>query len=332
MARSSLIPTFSTLAILGVAIVGGLARQSHAQWAELGNFESASIGLLDGQEGWTTIGTEATYEVVVDPEDSGNQVLKATGWTGPGAGVQANAYLSLGSETIPDGTTGTIFFRMRNTGINLDNNGGDFVFGASDVAAPATWQDYEGYMVMREGMFQLRDATTNTNVGDYNSDEWYNIWLVLDHTADTSTLYASQGSDPAAQVGTLSGAFRTTNNDVHDDLVSLNVRMGTLHNTNMAEGFLDDIYVDTSGSNLILPEGVGTPGSAGDFDLDNDVDGADFLKWQQDGLSATDLEDWQNNYPIVGGLVAIAVPEPTAGWLALLGFSALVSSRRGRSE
>lgn len=57
----------------------------------------------------------------------------------------------------------------------------------------------------------------------------------------------------------------------------------------------------------------------GDFDEDGDVDGADFLKWQQDGLSLADLQAWQTNY--AGGPLAgfAAVPEPTAVVLGLMG-------------
>jgi hypothetical protein len=48
----------------------------------------------------------------------------------------------------------------------------------------------------------------------------------------------------------------------------------------------------------------------GDFDLDGDVDGRDFLVWQRNP-SIGDLADWQNNYD-TGALTAnsTAVPEP----------------------
>ena len=66
----------------------------------------------------------------------------------------------------------------------------------------------------------------------------------------------------------------------------------------------------------------------GDFDLDGDVDGADFLVLQQ-GLGtiydATDLADWEMNYGMgVGPLSAsTAVPEPSTlllGALACIAF------------
>ena len=57
------------------------------------------------------------------------------------------------------------------------------------------------------------------------------------------------------------------------------------------------------------------PTLSGDFDDDNDVDGADFLAWQRNtGLG--NLLDWQGQYG--SGTVAV-VPEPGAWMLALVG-------------
>ena len=61
---------------------------------------------------------------------------------------------------------------------------------------------------------------------------------------------------------------------------------------------------------------VGTPG---DFDGDEDVDGADCLQWQRDGGTADGLSDWQTNYGTNLNIAATtqAVPEPTALALAV---------------
>ncbi len=65
----------------------------------------------------------------------------------------------------------------------------------------------------------------------------------------------------------------------------------------------------------------------GDFDFDGDVDGLDFLAWQQNGATPAGLLEWENNY---GGSGAIAsatlVPEPTS--LALTLMLPLFLSRR----
>ena len=50
----------------------------------------------------------------------------------------------------------------------------------------------------------------------------------------------------------------------------------------------------------------------GDFDLDGDVDGSDFLAWQRQGLGQEALEQWQHAYAGNSGIGATqSVPEPT---------------------
>lgn len=53
----------------------------------------------------------------------------------------------------------------------------------------------------------------------------------------------------------------------------------------------------------------------GDFDLDGDVDGQDFLAWQRNP-SVGDLTDWQTNYGVSSVAAARTIPEPTCMVLA----------------
>ena len=80
------------------------------------------------------------------------------------------------------------------------------------------------------------------------------------------------------------------------------------------------IWIDSAG--LFLE-----PISNGDFDLDNDVDGADFLAWQRDP-DAGSLTDWEANYGTPTTLAAsVAVPEPASFALALI-ITCMASVRR----
>ncbi|QEG36301.1 PEP-CTERM sorting domain-containing protein [Bythopirellula goksoeyrii] len=66
-----------------------------------------------------------------------------------------------------------------------------------------------------------------------------------------------------------------------------------------------------------------------DFDSDGDVDGADFLKWQRDGLSANDLVNWQAEYGASSLIANVAsVPEPCSMFLLLSAGSLLLVARR----
>ena len=75
----------------------------------------------------------------------------------------------------------------------------------------------------------------------------------------------------------------------------------------------------------------------GDFDIDSDVDGFDFLEWQRgespDPLSASDLADWEANYGYSLPLSATsaAVPEPATGVMLMLAIAGMFV-RRGVAD
>ncbi len=305
-------------------LVLSMASISAAQWTLIDNFQSSTVGSLGSQGGWTSVGVANPYTVALDPLVNTNKVLNVS------SGDQAvNAYIPLGSG-ITVGNTGTVFFRMRN-GIP-----GDLVFGASDLASPAGFGDYESYMIMASNQFRVRDAATNKNVGTYVANDWYNVWLVMDNNSNQSSLYASQGTDPAALLGT--GAFRTGNGDPSGALVTLNVRPGAAQQGVI--GYIDDIYATLNATNLTMPPGV-TPIVNGDVNGDLVVNAADYeiirtnfrnsgvVRTQGDlngdgRVDFTDFAEWQSNAPAqaVAAVKSSSVPEPTS--IAILGLGVLM--------
>jgi MYXO-CTERM domain-containing protein len=72
------------------------------------------------------------------------------------------------------------------------------------------------------------------------------------------------------------------------------------------------------------------PGAPGDFDGDEDVDGADFIEWQQGvggEFDASDLVDWRANFGMQPPPVA-AIPEPAGAALIALGMIGVARRRR----
>ena len=77
----------------------------------------------------------------------------------------------------------------------------------------------------------------------------------------------------------------------------------------------------------------------GDFNEDGVTRGGDFLAWQRgespDPLSAADLAEWQLDFTasmgIAGALQRVAVPEPTAPTLMIVGLLMLRLARRHRA-
>lgn len=99
-----------------------------------------------------------------------------------------------------------------------------------------------------------------------------------------------------------------------------------------------DLLTFDSTDDTVLPGGfapfleleLGDSGFAGDFDGDSDVDGHDFLFWQQDP-SVGNLSDWQNDYgsgvPAASALAE--APEPSTLFL-MIGCAAMAGCARRR--
>jgi T5SS/PEP-CTERM-associated repeat protein len=102
-------------------------------------------------------------------------------------------------------------------------------------------------------------------------------------------------------------------------------------------GTFDSTLLPDLGSLLAMDVLYGTnnvalavvPALDGDFDLNGQVDGFDFLTWQRDPTIGS-LADWEANYGMVAPLVASSatVPEPTTCTLALAALCLAVSRRR----
>ncbi|WP_146449708.1 PEP-CTERM sorting domain-containing protein [Bythopirellula polymerisocia] len=96
------------------------------------------------------------------------------------------------------------------------------------------------------------------------------------------------------------------------------------------------VNYDFTNGDVFLNNFQSTGGLAGDFDNDGDVDGHDFLVWQRGNsttpLSPTDLAAWQNDYGTPLNATLASVPEPSAGFLAMIasGVMGWYSQRRKR--
>ena len=177
------------------------------------------------------------------------------------------------------------------------------------------------YSVLDGGSWNME--TVDASIANLNiSSGRKQVSLVLDGNDQPRIAYGEQQSiNYAARTG---GVWNTTilassDTDLYNGLVIL--RLNSLEQPTIA------FFNSTNEVRLA------TIDLAGDFDFDGDVDGDDFLKWQQGGspnpLSQSDLDDWKANYTTTVPLSAAsnAVPEPSTWFAALVAMMAMLLRR-----
>ncbi len=227
---------------------------AQAAFVRLENFDRLALGNLHGQNGW--VASAADGQVVVDPDDPCNRVLAVTG-------IAGNVYRALGPLAITNNPAATLFFRMRRA-----NATPNLSAGLSDVAAPIanSFGDFEAQLNCNTLMatnLNVRDATVFRTIGSFTNDEWYNVWMVVNNPADLVSVYLQGGTltEPTvlqATNGEYAFTFRNTTGDAvnlntnpqPNALVTFNIKTTTGH---VGPFYVDDIYLDLTGTNLALP-------------------------------------------------------------------------------
>ena len=170
---------------------------------------------------------------------------------------------------------------------------GALVPGGAELSATLTWN---------------RDVTTDVEDIEsavYTASTFENLELFLYNVDDLAMPVASSIS-PLDNVEHLFLSSPTTGNYIFE--------------VRSASGAVASPLSYSLAWDIDVPEMV----TAGDFDIDGDVDGADFLKWQRgelsNPLSSSDLANWQASFGDVASSVAAAstaVPEPSSFVLLL---------------
>ena len=251
----------SLLGLAAALVVGGIfAAPASAAFVLKENFEDvaidANLGDANAGESFTLViqsGQTPTATVVASPWDSVNRAARVSN---PGATLA----MPLGAESIPQGSSGTLFYQFYRTGlVNMSS-------GLSDVAAIAD-HNFGNF----ESQLNINSATLNPQpirvrsagaflAGGVNMEvsELYNVWHYIDNMADTSEVYVQKvGTDPAP-VQLFNGAttaFTFRNGVASNDLVQFLFMAGTGSATDAAHTtiFFDNVYVDTTGKNIANP-------------------------------------------------------------------------------
>jgi hypothetical protein len=287
-------------------------------------------GQLGGQEGWAggahhprvQTAAEISAELLAaglnpaNPVHSGDQALLWTYTPGePNGGFWRHPFTGLESETdvvmdfwarpLTPGLEGsTIGFNQGNTFVGIEDDlqtrAAAVRFGVVRDASNMIIGHTIDYASITASNVWLPSGLT------WEADQWYNFRFELDYAEKVYDFFVN-----GAKVNTEPIQFYTP-----DSLYASTVFIS--RGTNQAGQILDDIEVFAAGSEPMDP---------GDFDMDGDVDGNDFLVWQRDHAVGT-LDDWKANFGAGAQAAISAVPEPAASTLAFGMVLAIAAWRR----
>lgn len=234
--------SFVVTALL-VSLVG--SQSALAALVLVDNFETYTLGNVrdgNGSPPWTAIDNTSLVDI---EDENGNQFL-SWGWqSGQRGGYR-------GTTGIPEGSSGTYFFRYR-----ADNLDPDHSFGLSDVAAPVSslgnpFEQFEVQIALvpdddpnQSGQLEIKarsggalvDIANNLDVGT-----WYNIWLDVNNSTDTYDVYFSTGTNDATTPAATGLGFR--NGLDANDLITLFAWANNAPIDNA--GHVDDIYFSST--------------------------------------------------------------------------------------
>jgi hypothetical protein len=266
--------------LLGTAIGAMLITNGAlAAWIEVDNFQSGfgfggvtPVTIADGQNNWVLTGANdgsadrGLRQIVADPTNANNAVLKFLGGGGTGTGKSVSA-----GQGIADGTTGTMFLRFY-----MDNTVG-VQFGISSTATAVNATGNAGTIVLGGPTTASNELTgyvgagpTATPTQTVDQDTWYNLWIVLGNStgtaADSVQFYLQGGNGAFAtqqQLFSVGPNFEFTSRFNFDsgaanELLRLAFRPASSNRStsNPPDGgilFVDDIYINNAGQDLTNP-------------------------------------------------------------------------------
>lgn len=238
------------------------------------DFSTYALGSnMLGQGGWNTNSTRAPItnaSVVTDPSSASNQVMSLVEITANGN----QAAIDNQVLAVEDGSTATLFFRMRHTALTGDPDTPMGV-GSNDNGQ---FGNYELGFKIRSGGINGQNRTEGlpTELNNLDRDVWFNVWWVITNGAaggtETLDLYLQSDSDAdyttRQHVATLTSAIPTT--EIIDTLTF------TKFNENGVL-LIDGIYYDDQGINLTDP--------TGNYTFENNLTTASVLSSKSIGLN-----------------------------------------------
>ena len=212
------------------------------------NFDTLTTASLGTQNGWTTsaAGTGNTFNVIANPLSGGTgkllEMKKST------AASSIYAYKNFASPIANISTASTVFFRMYSASTVMN-----IVAGATETPS-AAFGDYATIARLTSANLDVYSTSYQSVDSTVALGQWYDIWMVLNNSADTYQMYYSEngGAQTLATAGSPSLNTFTMRNGGAQAINAFMVATSQMTG-GATTSYIDDIYIDTTGSNLISP-------------------------------------------------------------------------------
>lgn len=236
--------------------------------------------------GWRSPDSPGTMLVADEPIAGGDQVGSFLRTTGAG---RAKIYRVLANDglQIRNGNTGTLFFQAYTSAAAIDHS-----FGLTYLDALPDFPDFEAQLAMiPSGAMGVRNGPNFGvyNGGGYQVEEWMNIWIVTDNSADIVDVYVQSPNGETGQIQIVTSfGFR---NGTAGDALSKFLLIENIGSDPTV--YIDNLYVDPTARNLSTPAdakplrsatySAWSLGNAGgqtpelDFDLDGVPNGVEYF-------------------------------------------------------
>ena len=237
--------------ILGCLVV--LIAVGSVRAVVIDDFDSLTVGAINRQNDWHA--DSASASVGRDFTRDENQFLRL-------GGGDNDVYKSLGAASIPNGQTGTVFFRFMATSA-ASNHG----IGVTDVDAPTSSNNYRASALIYNDARNVKmqgsssssdiDLTLSGGANGIAPLQWNDAWIVVNNSLDTADFYLRR-SDSTQRYLVGSGLpFRNGSTSATIDTFLARVSSGTYDNV-----VLDGIHAWAGGvdaGNGELPAAPTTP-------------------------------------------------------------------------
>jgi len=315
---------FSSIATVGVLCLAGIEAQAAlvAQWTMDDNGANATV--LEA-----VAANNGTFQDAGgDPNTVAHAAVGMIGGALEFDGV--DDYVSTGFAGVSGTAARSVSLWIKGTSVDQDTSPYLVAWGEKDsFTQGAAWR-----MRLNDNGGGNWGARIETNSSGFNGsvnlldDQWNNIVVTWDG-ASAAIIYVNGVID--ASSGSLSvntGPGASTAGDVW---IGSAERFNTTgdggafdQDSRRFKGLIDDVRIYDNALTQAEVDVLAQVALGGDFDGDLDVDGADFLKWQQDLGDATSLAEWRSGFGTASAVAAFAaVPEPSS--LLLAGVMALIA-------